>query len=126
MIKVKFLGANGFITGFEFDGHADESKKRTSNFFTIARFDVPEQDHDGKIICSAVSSAAYMTANTITDIMGICAGQDVGDGYMLLTLNEKDAQRAQDLLKGLELHIKSLAEQYPENIEVTYGGVSNA
>ena len=66
-----------------------------------------------------------MTANTITDV--ICADADAveGDGRMCVTLNQPDEQ-AQAVLRGLELHLMELSEQYPENIKIIYGGVKNA
>ena len=45
---------------------------------------------------------------------------------MRLLLSQEEAQRAQTLLKGFELHMVSLSEDYPENVKVKYGGVRNA
>ncbi len=107
MIKVKFSVGNRQLNGFEISGHAGFAES-------------------GKdIICAAVSSAAYMAANTITDV--ICANADAAEkqGEMVLTLNESD-ERAQAVLKGLELHLTELSKQYPENIKIIYGGVKNA
>ena len=41
-------------------------------------------------------------------------------------LSPEEAQRAQTLFKGFGLHLASLAEDYPENVKVKYGGVRNA
>ena len=38
-------------------------------------------DEGSDIICSAVSSCAYMTANTATEIMGLSPEIEVKDGY---------------------------------------------
>ena len=51
---------------------------------------------------------------------------EVDDGHMRLLLSQEEAQRAQTLLKGFELHMVSLSEDYPENVKVKYGGVRNA
>lgn len=77
------------------------------------------------IVCASVSSAAYMAANTITDV--ICADADAvaGNGAMSVTLNQANEQ-AQAVLRGLELHLTELSKQYPENIKIIYGGVKNA
>ena len=45
---------------------------------------------------------------------------------MRLLLSPEEAQRAQTLFKGFGLHLASLAEDYPENVKVKYGGVRNA
>lgn len=78
------------------------------------------------IVCAAVSSCAYMTVNTITDIMQIDAKVVVDDGFMQLEIKRKDAKQVQDLLKGFEKHMQSLANDYPKNIKVKFGGVRNA
>ncbi|MFR2561614.1 MAG: ribosomal-processing cysteine protease Prp [Anaeromassilibacillus sp.] len=38
------------------------------------------------IICAAVSSAAYMTANTVTEIIGVEAQVAAEEGYMLVRI----------------------------------------
>lgn len=109
MIVLKlFKTRSGLITGFELSGHSGAGKSGND------------------IICASVSSAAYMVVNTITDVMNINAQVKVDDGYMELTLTRSTALIAQDLLKGFELHISSLAKDYPKNIKVKYGGVRNA
>lgn len=98
----------GLITGFELSGH--------SGFGQFGE----------DIVCAAVSSAAYMTVNTITDVMGIDANVSVKDGYMRLELRRESARQAQDLLTGFVAHIKCLSEDYPKNIKLKFGGVRNA
>ena len=107
MIRVKFFVGNRQLKGFQISGHADFA----------------ESGED--IVCASVSSAAYMAANTVTDIIGADADAAADDGTMTLTLNEPN-ERAETVLKGLELHLKELSKQYPENIKIIYGGVKNA
>ena len=66
-----------------------------------------------------------MAANTITDVIGAHADAKADDGAMSLTLKEPN-ERAETVLKGLELHLTELLKQYPENIKIIYGGVKNA
>ena len=75
------------------------------------------------IVCASVSSAAYMTANTITEIIGVSADIEVNDGYMMMKLTSHDALKAQDILKGFELHMTELSKQYQINITVNYSEV---
>ena len=104
MIRVKFLIGNKQLTGFEIKGHA---------MFAESGRDV---------VCAAVSSAAYMTANTITEIIGAKADASAQDGMMRVTLSQPDEQ-TETVLRGLELHLTELSKQYPENIKIIYGGV---
>ncbi len=107
MIRVKFLIGNNRLTGFEIKGHA---------MFAESGKDV---------VCAAVSSAAYMAANTVTDIIGANAKAQATDGEMLLEVNEQ-CDKCLAVLKGFELHVTELSKQYPQNIKVIYGGVKNA
>ncbi len=70
------------------------------------------------VICAFVSSAAYLTANTITEVMGVQAQADADDGDMRVIVSRKDALRCRDALEGLKLHLLNTEEQYPEFINV--------
>jgi len=100
MIKVNFFAENGLIKGFEISGHSGAG----------------EVGND--IICASVSSAAYLVANTITDILELNCDIKVNDGYLKLIIID-DLSDAQQILKGLRLHLESLADDYPNNILVT-------
>ena len=93
-----------------------------------AVFNIPEgkftiQGHSGSaesgqdIICAAVSSAAYMAVNTITEILGQKVSADVRDGYMKIRLCGNNVA-AKDILRGLELHISELSKDYPDFIKI--------
>ena len=105
MIKIEIFGSSP-VLGFEIKGHAGYGEVGTD------------------IVCSAVSSAAYMTANTITDIIGvepevlICE-----DGLMQLKLDESSAQKCSDILNGFVLHISSLSQEYKKYMKVTISEV---
>ncbi len=98
MIEVTFFQDDkGALKGYSFSGHSD---------YAEAGYD---------IVCSAVSSAAYMAANTITEILGLEIDAEVADGSMKVeVLNPDDA--ADSILKGLKLHLKTLSGQYPDDI----------
>lgn len=99
MIKARFFTEDNKICGFEISGHSGSA---------VAGEDV---------ICAFVSSAAYMTANTLTEIVGIQADIDVSDGFMSLKV-QSGLSEAQQILEGLRLHLRSLAGDYPNNIKV--------
>lgn len=69
------------------------------------------------IVCAAVSSAAYMAANTLTEVCGAKAEIAVDDGEMSLSLTETD-ESIQKVLEGFFLHMNGLQEQYPKRIQV--------
>ena len=106
MTVVRFIKSCKSLTGFELKGHSD---------------DFAEEGED--IVCAAVSSAVLMTANTVTEILGIDAEISTDDGYLSMKLSSQDALKAQDILRGFELHITELSKQYQNNIKVIYSEV---
>ena len=105
MIKVEFFGT-ALTTGFSISGHSGYA----------------EEGED--IICAAVSSASYMTANTITEVLKVKPLElFVSDGNMCLKLDELSAHKCSDIMRGFVLHLSSLSEQYKQYIKVTISEV---
>lgn len=100
MIKVSFAVSGDEIQGFTLTGHSG----------------LATEGED--ILCAAVSSAAYMTVNTITDILGLNPNIEVDDGFMAIKLSSAEIKKAQDILCGFRLHLTALSEQYKDNITV--------
>lgn len=104
MIKVDFFGTSP-VMGFHISGHSDYAAEGSD------------------IVCAAVSSAAYMTANTITDVIKATPKLRVSDGDMYLKLDISDAHKSSSILQGFVLHMLSLSEQYKQYITVTISEV---
>ncbi len=103
MIKAEFFTtAFGELLGFSMKGHSGSAQ---------AGYD---------IVCAAVSSAAYMTVNTVTDVLNVDARVVVDDGFLRIRVQEKDARSCRSIFAGFKLHMLGLEEQYPNNIEVSY------
>ena len=101
MTSVKFFYDLGAISGFEVKGHCTTDS----------------DDVLGKIVCSAVSSAAYMAANTVIEIIKEEAHVSVDDARMVLRV-KNPSKETETVLGGFKLHIEQLAEQYSSNIKV--------
>ena len=99
MIKARFFTEDNLICGYEISGHSGSA----------------ESGQD--IICAFVSSAAYMAANTLSEIVGCEITAEVDDGYMNIRVTS-ELSEAQQILEGLRLHLESLAGDYPDNIKV--------
>ena len=67
MTTVTFLKSDDIICGFEISGHSDFAEEGSD------------------IVCAAISSAAYMTANTVTEILHINAQVTEDDGLMTVS-----------------------------------------
>ncbi len=101
MTEIRFLKDKGSVIGFEITGHST----------------VSAEDTEGKIVCSAVSSAAYLTANTLSEIVNAEIDADIRDGYMKIKLKSKISE-SQVTLKGFYLHASELANQYRNHVKV--------
>jgi len=100
MTTLCFLHRDDIPCGFEFRDHTGYA----------------EEGQD--ILCAAISSAVYLTVNTITDIIGADADIEEDDAYMRLVLSDGD-DKAECLLRGLRLHMEGLREQFPKFIKIT-------
>ena len=101
MIKARFFTEGELLTGFEIKGHSGYAETGSD------------------IICASVSSAAYMTANTITEIIGLDADITLNDdGFFKFKV--KPVSQTQATLRGLKLHLEALSQDYPENIKLTF------
>ena len=69
------------------------------------------------IVCAAVSSAAIMTVNTVTEILGVKGVTEVRDGFLQFEVSGSSAAR--DVIKGLRLHLEELSNDYPDHVRVT-------
>ncbi len=108
MITVKFFTERKRIRGFEVKGHSG----------------LAERGND--ILCAAVSSACYMTVNTLTEVLKVDVDVQVNeDGYMKAVVSDL-TEEAENLLKGFQIHINALANDYRKNLKVIYGGAENA
>lgn len=110
MIIAEFLkSSDGLTAAFCIKGHSAMSEAGTD------------------IVCAAVSSAAYLTVNTITDVLKLDPYVEVEDGFLKLVFKTRaQALKAKAVTEGLELHLKGLEKDYPKNVKVKYGGVQNA
>ncbi len=105
MLKAEFFVTDfGGITGFDIQGHSGYAESGSD------------------IVCAAVSSAAYMTANIITDIIGVNADVSVNEniGQMKVEINKKDVALCSNIFRGFKSHLLMLEEIYPKNIMVSY------
>ncbi len=101
MTKVVFFTGER-LSGFRVSGHSTESAS----------------DQNGRLVCAAVSSAAYMAANTILEIIGDKSDVTVDDGKMEFRLKSPN-EETQIVLEGFKLHITELAKQYSNNIKIS-------
>lgn len=109
MISVRFYSADGqsaVLAGFRVSGHTGVRGE--------------------SIVCAAVSSACYMAANTITEVLHIDADISLRDGDMSLRTAESDRAGAQVILQGLRIHLQQLAEQYPDHIQIHFSEVQQS
>ena len=103
MTTAKFLFSDDVIISFELSGHSGAGEEGTD------------------IVCSAISSAVYMAANTIIEIMKLSPETVVRDGYLKVQMNSEDARKSKVITDGLYLHLSELQNQYPNNLKLERG-----
>ena len=101
MTSIKFLEKQNRLCGFEISGHST----------------MDCGDEQGKIVCSAVSSAAYMAANTVIEIIGEECETQVNDGFMKIFC-ENPSDKTVAVLEGLRLHLTELSKEYRKQIRI--------
>lgn len=101
MTLVEFFSDRNGIVGFSVKGHSSCNC----------------DDEEGKIVCSAVSSAVYMAANTLTEIIGDSCEIDVSDAVFILQ-NKTSSREGRLVLEGLKLHLTELSLQYTQRIKI--------
>ena len=101
MTEFKILADEEGPFGFEISGHSSDNC----------------DDIVGKTVCAAVSSAAYMTANTVSEIIKDSCSADVKNGYMKFCISHP-SKESKDLILGLRLHIQGLSEQYGGRVRI--------
>ena len=99
MIRARFRFPSADTASFRITGHAGFA------------------EHGEDIVCAAVSSAAYLTANTVTEILGVDASAEVREGYLDFAFTGSEA--AVKLVQGLRLHLEQLQEEHPKHVKVT-------
>ncbi len=103
MTTAKFLFSGETVVSFELSGHSGAGDAGTD------------------IVCSAISSAVYMAANTIIEIMKLNPQTVVRDGYLKVQMNLDDARKSKVITDGLYLHLSELQGQYPNNLKLERG-----
>ena len=103
MTEIQFIFTDELLTGFHMTGHSTASA----------------EDEAGRLVCSAISSAAYLTANTVTEIIGAKADIKVDEekGEMFFKV-KSDFEDAVATLCGFKLHMEQLSGQFPEHITI--------
>ncbi len=100
MIKAVFYKKSGVFRGFHISGHAG--------------FDVYGKD----IVCAAVSSAAMLTVNLVTDHLNSDAEVTAKDNTVSLMLNETGGAPS-DVIAALSEHIGMISEDHKGTIRVS-------
>lgn len=101
MIRAEFFSKAGRLTGFSVSGHAGYA------------------DAGEDIVCAAVSSAVQLTANGITEVLGVKARVTAENDTVSLQMDSLPGKDAEAFLKTLRLHLEVLAEDYPKNVKLT-------
>ncbi len=102
MIRARFYGSKGALSGFELSGHAG----------------LAESGSD--VACAAVSSAVQLTVNLL-DEFGCSPEVEVGDNIIRCKVKGED--KSSRFLFRLKQHLEAVLEEYPDTINITISEV---
>ena len=100
MIKAVFYSENSRLCGFSLTGHAG---------YGTAGNDVA---------CAAVSSAAELTCNTITEFFGDDADVSVSENTLTLRLKNESGEYSRRLIESFKTHLGFISEEFPRSIQI--------
>ena len=106
MTTVTFHSAGGRLDGFAVEGHSGYAEEGSD------------------IVCAAVSAAVGLTECTINEVMGVGAAVKADEKRARFSLklpsamNEESESLCQNTLDGLMVYLRSLGEEYPDNLTV--------
>lgn len=102
MIIASFHKRNGQFVQVSIKGHADFA------------------EYGQDILCAAVTSALQLTANGITQVLGIKATVTQKENEVIVALPKDSPPAGYEFLAALHLHLSTLAEDYSEHITITH------
>lgn len=100
MIKAVFFTENGRLSGFSLSGHAG---------YGTAGNDVA---------CAAVSSAAELTCNTVTEFFGDDADVSVSENMLTLRLKNEGCGYSEKLIESFKTHLGFISKEFPRSIQI--------
>ena len=101
MIKAVFFKENGCLSGFSVSGHAGFAESGSD------------------VVCAAVSSAAELVCNTITDFFGDEALVSVDENKLSLRM-KSSGEYSLRLIESFYTHLGFIAEEYPRTIQISH------
>lgn len=103
MIKAVFYKKNGCLSGFSLSGHAGYAES-------------------GKdIVCAAVSSAAELTCNTITDYFNDEEAEVVvGTDRLTLTMKGNSCEYSEMMIRSFINHLEFISAEFKNSINISY------
>ena len=106
MTTVIFHSADSRLDGFVVEGHSGYAEEGSD------------------IVCAAISAAVGLTECTINEVMGVGAAVKAKEKDARVSLklppalNEESESLCQTVLTGLMVYLRSLGEEYPDNLTV--------
>lgn len=101
MVRASFLGSGGALNGFRVCGHSGYA------------------DEGSDIVCAAVSAAAMLTVNLLTESFKIPCELRVDEDRADIELRlERPDETGSKIISAFRDQLLGLAEEYPQNILV--------
>ena len=100
MTKITIFKKKGMICEFQVKGHSGYA----------------EEGHD--IVCSGISAATQMAVNGLGEVLKLRPQVDIKEGYMHVTLEKYEDEKAQAVLSSMELTLDAIAKEYARYVKM--------
>ena len=100
MTKIVIFKKNGMISEFQIKGHSGYAEEGSD------------------IVCSGISVASQMALVGLVEVLKLNVQQDIKDGYMHITINDFQNDKAQAILSAMELTLQDIAKNYARYVKM--------
>ena len=100
MTKIVIFKKNGMISEYQIKGHSGYAQEGTD------------------IVCSGISAASQMALVGLVEVLKLNVQSDIKDGYMHITINDFQNDKAQAILSAMELTLQDIAKNYARYVKM--------
>lgn len=100
MTKIVIFKKNGMISEYQIKGHSGYAQEGSD------------------IVCSGISAASQMALVGLVEVLKLNVQRDIKDGYMHITINDFQNDKAQAILSAMELTLQDIAKNYARYVKM--------
>ena len=100
MTKITIFKKKGMICEFQVKGHSGYAQEGSD------------------IVCSGISAATQMATAGLGEVLKLEPQIDIKDGYMHVTIEKYEDEKAQTVLSAMEITLEAIAKEYARYVKM--------